>query len=494
MSTVQSFAWLALGGLLQLFGFGKRMVPATAWLVPVFILHFARGVDPLAGALGTWLMLWVAIAVADYDVIRVPGVAYLAVTSLIAALSMLPYLADRLVAPHLPGLAATLVFPLAWVAMEFINSRTNPFGTWGAVAYTQYGNLPLMQLASITGIWGIGFLISWFGSVVNWAWDSEFAWAIVQPGVLLYAGVFGLVMLYGGARIAFAPTGVRTERVAVIGWPEDILPMSKMMRVYVPVLSDQEREELRQSFARLQDWFFENVRREAHAGARIALWPENSVLIFKEDEAALVERARQVAQEEQIYLLMGVASIRLGDHKPTELKVIPVNPSGQVAYTYVKSRLVPGLEASTSPAGDGRIRTEDTRYGRIASAICYDMDFPNLIRQVGRAGADILLAPSSDWHTIRSLHSQIAAFRAIENGVSMVRPARWGLSTAVDAYGRTLATMDHFASEQRAMVAQVPTKGVRTIYARVGDTFAWLCVAGLLGTIFWALLRTGVFK
>jgi apolipoprotein N-acyltransferase len=483
MFTAQSLVWLALGGLLQLFGFGKRMIPAAAWLVPVFLLHFARNVDPVVGALGIWLVLWIALAVANYDVIRVPGVAYLGVTALIAAVWMLPYLADRLLAPQAPGFASTLVFPLAWVTAELISSRTNPFGTWGAVAYTQYGNLPLMQLASVAGMAGIAFLIAWFGSVVNWVWDNNFNWGIVQIGALLYAGVLGAVLLWGGARLAFARSNFKTVRVAVIGWPEDMLPMSEMMRVYAPALSDAERESLRRSFGDVQDWFLENARREARAGAKIILWAENNVMVFKEDEAAFTERAKQLAREEQVYLLMGIANIRLGDRKPTELKVLPVNPSGEIAYTYLKSRLVPGLEASKSPAGDGQIRTEDTEYGRIAAAICYDLDFPDLIHQVGRAKADMFLAPASDWQAIDSLHFQMAVFRAIENGVAMVRPSRWGLSGAVDAYGRTLATMDHFTAEQRVMVAQVPTRGVRTVYACVGDLFAWLCVAGLIASI-----------
>ena len=483
MFTAQSLVWLTLGGLLQLFGFGKRMIPATAWLVPVFLLHFMRTVDPLAGALGIWLVLWIALAVANRDVLRVPGVAYLGVTALIAAALMLPYLADRLLAPQLPGFASTLVFPLAWVTMELISSRTNPLGTWGAVAYTQYGNLPLMQLASVAGIRGIAFLIAWFGSVANWMWGSDFDWAIVQAGALLYAGVLGLALLYGGARIAFAPPNIKTVRVAAIGWPEDILPVSKMMRVYAPALSDAERESLRQSFGDLQHWFFENTRREARAGAKIILWPEGCLLVFKEDEAAFIDRAKQVARAEQVHLLMGLGNIRLGDPKPAENKAVLVNPSGEVAYTYIKNRPVPGFEASTTPVGDGQIRSEDTQYGRIASAICYDLDFPDLIQQVGRANADLFLVPASDWQTIGPLHFQIAVFRAIENGVAMVRATRWGLSGAVDAYGRTLAMMDHFTAQQRAMVAQVPMNGVGTIYARVGDLFAWLCVTGLIASI-----------
>ena len=83
----------------------------------------------------------------------------------------------------------------------------------------------------------------------------------------------------------------------------------------------------------------------------------------------------------------------------------------------------------------------------------------------------------------------MAEFRAIENGVSLVRPARAGVHSAVDPYGRTLARMDEFTPEQLVMVAQVPVNGVRTIYSYVGDLLAWLCVAGLLVAITLAILR-----
>src|SRR3990170_4219775 len=63
----------------------------------------------------------------------------------------------------------------------------------------------------------------------------------------------------------------------------------------------------------------------------------------------------------------------------------------------------------------------------------------------------------------------------------------WRLSSAVDPLGRTLATMDDSLAAQKAMVAQLPTAGVSTIYSRIGDLFAWLCVAGLLGTIAWGI-------
>jgi apolipoprotein N-acyltransferase len=73
----------------------------------------------------------------------------------------------------------------------------------------------------------------------------------------------------------------------------------------------------------------------------------------------------------------------------------------------------------------------------------------------------------------------MATFRAVEQGVNLVRHTSHGLSLAVDYQGRVLGAMDHYAASDRDFVVQVPTRGVRTIYARVGDLFAWMCTAGL---------------
>lgn len=483
MPALSSLIWLFAGGLLQLFGYGKWNVPATAWLAPALFLRFSRGTEPAVAALAIWLVLWAAFSVTLLEVIPVPRPLHFGITAVIAGFSTLPYLADRLITPGLQGFASTLVFPMAWVAMELISARSNPFGTWGAAAYTQYGNLPLMQLVSVTGIWGPAFLIAWLGSVVNWTWESGGNWALIEGGVLAYVAILLLVLLHGGARLAFAPQDIPTVRVAVIGWPEGMLDGRRMMRVFAADLSGDEKESLRKSFAEIRHWFLESTRREARAGARIVVWPEANAMLFSDDEAAFLESAGAAAREGKAYLLMGVVTVKLGEQKPATIKAVLVNPSGEVSYSYVKSRNVPGFEVSIAQPGDGKIQFADTEVGRLAAAICYDLDFPDLIRQVGRGRADILLAPSSDWRAITWLHPQMAAFRAVENGAALVRPARWGTSLAVDAYGRTLASMDHFAAQDRVMVAQVPIQGVPTLYAALGDAFGWLCVAGLIASI-----------
>lgn len=490
MANASSLGWLVLGGALQLFGFGKWMVPLAAWLMPICLLHFTRLESPIVGVLGVWLALFVAFSVSNRGVIPAPGAAFFAIASLYAATMTLSFLADRLLTPHVPGLLAALVFPIAWTAVEFVAARVNPFGSWGALAYTQYGNLPLMQFASVAGIWGIGFVIAWFAAVVNWAWERQFDWAAVQGGVLLYAAVWCSVMLAGGVRLALAPQA-STIRIAGVGWPRGIIEQRELMRVFDPDFTAVERTQLREPFGRVHDSFFERSRHEVQAGAQVVVWPEANLMVLKEDEAFLLERARRFARENDVLLLIGMATLETGTSRPVQNKAVLLNGAGEIAYTYTKISAVPGFEASANVRGEGPIPVAETKYGRIVSPICFDLDFPGLIRQVSRSRADLMLVPASDWKAITHLHQLMAEFRAIENGVAMFRITRWGGSGAVDSYGRRLASMDDFTARDNVMVAQIPAAaGVRTIYGRIGDLLGWSCVVSTLLLIGWTVFLT----
>ncbi|WP_405856064.1 hypothetical protein OG407_07040 [Streptomyces sp. NBC_01515] len=123
----------------------------------------------------------------------------------LAALQTLPFLADRLLVGRLrPGVAA-LAFPAGVAAAEFLITVVSPFGTaYGSLAVTQYGDLPLLQVVSVTGPWGIGFLIAYFASTVNRLWERP-TW---RSG-LVYLAVLLTVVLAGGARLALAPATAR---------------------------------------------------------------------------------------------------------------------------------------------------------------------------------------------------------------------------------------------------------------------------------------------
>jgi len=232
------------------------------------------------------------------------------------------------------------------------------------------------------------------------------------------------------------------------------------------------------------------TEREARAGARIVFWGEGNALVLKEDEDDLIRRGRLLAKDNGIYLGMALASWHLETTPHMENKMVLIQPDGTPAWEFFKARRIPGLETAKLIRGDGKMRVLATPYGRLSAAICFDADFPRLLAQAGRLRADIVLDPSNDWKALDPWHTRMDGFRAIEQGFNMIRHTSHGLSAAFDYQGRELACMDHFVTEDRALVAYVPTRGARTLYAICGDWFGWLCV-GSLGILSWKCRKEG---
>jgi apolipoprotein N-acyltransferase len=469
----QSCLLLGIGTLLAAFSNGNYAIPAAAWIAPVFIMRFMRshsirigsplalGALTLASTSITWNMLSLGLLPPSLRILAglVWGVRF-----------FLPFMADRILSPRLKGFRATLVFPLTWTTMEYMYSLTVE-GTWGALAYTQYGNLPLIQLASVTGIWGIAFLMTWFASVVNWVWEQEFKWERVRRGVFLYAGVLALVLFSGGARLSLFPPESKTVCVAAITKSE---PFSSFFDVH------GKRESVCKSSKEERLHFLTQSRRAAKAGAGIVTWQEHAVFIREEEETDFVEECRQMAQDEGIYLIMAYNTYPLDfPSAPWKNKLTGIDRSGRIMWEYLKSypsmALEPGL-----PPGDRKAPLMDTIHGKIGSVICTDQEHPELIRQAGKDRSFLLLIPSADWKGVTPLHTQMAALRAVENGCAIVKAAGNGLSAAFDHQGRVLSTLDYYRTkEQSVMLAHVPTQSSATLYTKIGDGFAWLCAAGL---------------
>jgi apolipoprotein N-acyltransferase len=481
MKSKLSYVWLALGTLLLVFANGKWIVPLAAWLAPVFIMRFTRAQKPLLGSVLSLLAYTVAFIIAWRGLIPMEGIFYYLIAGGTGFIFWLPYLADRLIAPHLKGLWSTLAFPLTWTTLEYISTLTNPFPTWGSWAYTQYGNLPLVQIVSVTGIWGLIFLVSWLATVVNWAWEQAFAWPQIRKGAMVYGTILAMTLLLGGLRLtAFSPNANTVQVASVITTPANKSLWTKALTNPHPS-SD--------SYLQILDDYIERSRQQAWAGAKIVVWDESGIYVPAGEEDLVVERGRELAKQEDIYLLMGLFVQTEEDPEMFENKLVWIETDGDVAWEYLKSIIVPG---DSQVAGDGQIPIQDTPYGKIGAVLCFDMDQPLLIRQVGKAGADILFAPSDDWRDVDPIHARMASFRAIENGISLVRPTSEGLSAAFDYQGRVLAATDYFTSDGETMIAHIPTQGVRTIYSMTGDLFAWLCVAGsvaVTGAAFWIKKR-----
>jgi apolipoprotein N-acyltransferase len=178
-----------------------------------------------------------------------------------------------------------------------------------------------------------------------------------------------------------------------------------------------------------------------------------------------------VARAERIYLNIAVQVV-LPTKPYGRDETMLLSPDGQVLWTFQKARPIPGLEPYL--AGDGRVPVVSTPYGRIANVICYDADFPALMR----VDADIMLVPGGDWPEMGRVHTQMAGLRAIENGYALVRQDFDGSSQAFDYQGHVLSQQDTTDPAQTApWIVDVPVKGTTTIYRVIGDAFAWLCVA-----------------
>jgi apolipoprotein N-acyltransferase len=485
------YLWLVLGTICSLFSFNGRWdIALAAWLAPFFLLRFMRTSRTRIGLAGVWLATALAMLFSLYS-LQLLTPLLMVVGLLFSTVLTLPYLLDRLVAPRLSlvsGLLATLLFPLSRVAGEYLISFTPAVGSVFSLAYTQYGNLPLLQIISVTGVYGVSFLIAWFASVGNWIWEQHFAWPRIRAVTLLYSGLLALVLLGGSLRLAFFPPSAQTVRVAGINAASSTL---QKVRQEISTLSTNQPftpadlVQLRSAFVPLDNELLNLSLREARAGAKIIVWPEIGAYILATDKTSLLERGQTLAREARVYLDMGMAVFQ----PPATYynQAVLVDPQGHVDWTYNKAYPAPG---DLSKPGNAVVPFVETPYGLLANVICFDADFPALMRQAGSQDVDIMLVPSNDWQEIDPWHTQHAIFRAIENGYSLVRPTSNGLAMTVDYQGNVLAATDYFTTQQ-TMIASIPAKGTWTIYAHVGDLFAWLCIAGMLFLVGFAAFASG---
>src|SRR5262249_31911814 len=179
-----------------------------------------------------------------------------------------------------------------------------------------------------------------------------------------------------------------TVRVAGVT-AEPIRPMTQRWFAALPAQAERDAE-----VRNVHSAYFDATVREARAGARIVVWPEVAGIGSAADEQAFIEQAEHIAAAENIYLTIPLFTIHDEPGKPNENKLLILEPSGRIATEHVKYG---GNFMEGTLKGDQRLRTFDTPYGRVGGVICWDADFPEVIRQAGAAGVSTLLMPASDW-------------------------------------------------------------------------------------------------
>ncbi len=515
-----TFGLLLIAFISNILSSAKWGIALFGWISPIGFLFFIR----FSRIRWKWFVLFIVLLLASIidakDVAPFP-LPLLVILGLIeSAKIILVYLTNEVVQKRNSRFSATLFLPAAFTSLEFINAKLGG-GVWWSVANAQYGFSWLRQLASVTGIWGISFMIYWLAAVVIWS-ISEFRKDNHSlRGIWVYGLLFAMVMIYGGIRyhgnLQMETKNVRIAGITapsfgfLTGLYEDfsgkevhINPRTSMSspdlqeinRAQLPFIESADTVKFHRGYAAMHainDSLFFMSARAAAAGARIILWSEANALVFAFDEAALTLRASQFAESHKVYLLMSRAVILPGKieqgRKFLKNEAILFGPDGRILSLFHKNNPVPFAEASVP--GDGNIPVTETPYGRIATSICYDADFPIQMRQLGEKKAGLLLLPSGDWSAIAPYHSYMAIFRGIENGNAIFRQASGGLSVATDYRGKMIGSFDFYGAGEKLWYAEIPVGHVSTLYNRIGDLFAYACLLVAVGWL--AYLVIGYF-
>ncbi len=480
-ATVNRLAWLVIGVGLMLVANGRWIVPLATWLAPIGWLVFLERSRPAAG-LPSALVLFVLVNFVVWrGLIPAPGILYYLIAATYALVYFLPFLIHTLLVPQMPSLGSTLIFPFAWVGIEFAFQRwITPYGSWFSLAYTQADHVSLLQLASLTGAAGISFLMTWFAASAAALLRPDQSTRSRKSIMLAYALAFLATLTFGQVRLARSESRAEPVRVAAIV-PAPAL-VGELEAALAPVrrgarLAPAALDSVGVIAARLNEDLLERTRREARAGAQLVAWSETAGRVLKRDEPELVARAGRLAAEEGVDLILGYGVWDPAAWPPFENKVVAITSNGEAAWDYQKAHPIVGAESPFTRQGEGTIRVLETPYGRVGAVICHDLDFPALLRLAGRQGIGLMVGPSSDWREIAPLHAKMAIPRAIENGFSLLRPTSGGRSIATDPQGRVTAKLDYADDSMVAYVAAVP---VGTLYGSVGELFAWLCLAAFV--------------
>jgi apolipoprotein N-acyltransferase len=480
-----SYLWLGIATILMIFTFGMYRNLLGTLFAPLFILRFLRGQKVGRGYLLLLLALMVTNTITWWNTTyENPALGRIIIGAAFGLLYSFGYLPDRLLVRKFHGFTATLVFPVSYTAYEFLTTWPSPMSSYNSLAYGLAASPYFTQLASITGIWGVTFIICWFASIVNWIWEEGLAWQRIWRGLAIYAGVMLAVFLFGLVRLtAFLPEpgtvnihGIIETNYTEDEWRTSVAPMIATDPAAVKAFAAPDYES-----------YLDGTLREARAGAQIVTWPELAVVGYREDLDGLLKRASDIARQEGIYLAVGVGLLDPNKNpiNVAENRFMIIDPRGKIVADQIKygCTLAFGMYSA-------QLQTVDTPYGRLGGVLCCDADFPYVLRQASQKAVDILFVPSFE-PTREELwaHSQIVPFRAIENGVSIFRTTVQGYSLAIDPFGRTLGSMDETLADQKVFVAQLPQHRVTTVYSFVGDGLGWLSVAGFVVFVILAIVQ-----
>ena len=385
----------------------------------------------------------------------------------------------------------SFIFPTAlfWTGLEWIRSWLLTGFPWGSMGYSQWNNHAGIQIASITGVYGVSFIVVLFNAAIAHLLMSSSNWRRAIKGVVFPVAIAALTFVYGGFCLSGSENTAESVKLGLVPG-------------HIPQAEKWESEHAPKIFKR-----YISLTKEANAdNPNMIVWPETSIhpQILSGQAKSYSDRLSEMLRNGQIYLLVG-AAVEEVDKKVYNSALL-LSPSGEKLGSYSKMHLVPfGEYVPFSSALPNLIQFDtfapgksinllplaDAKDAKMGIAICFESVFPNLFRKFVAKGADIMGILTNDaWFvgtTAPAQHLSAAPFRAVENRISVFRCANGGISCIIDPFGRIVSPTITPTQPDGVLVEDVPLKNRQntgtTLYTRYGDWFPILCLLVGIGLI-----------
>ena len=369
--------------------------------------------------------------------------------------------------------------PLVMTALEFFISLISPNGTGDSLAYSQIDFTKFIQVSSITGIYGITFLLFLFSSGVAFLIHFLFK-KKKQQALFSFLIVFifeGLNILYGTIKINnYNPK--KSIHVAIIA-SDKLTQMGHNKEKTNIVLNS----------------YIEEIKKIVNKDINYVLLPEKIAVVTKEDETKFSDLFSNVAKQYNIYIIVGIRRTRSFQVNYNSAWIF--SPKGEFMGTYDKHHLVPGIETAIPEGGHfpniipGDKFFSWSHSGDIFSAaICKDMDFQDMATHYGKENTKIMFVPTFDFVFDGWVHGRMAIMRAIEGGFSLVRAPMEGFLSVSDPFGRIISQKTTSSDEDfTTLISGVPYGTGETFFARFGNWFSWLCAALALVMLIFGVVK-----
>jgi apolipoprotein N-acyltransferase len=380
----------------------------------------------------------------------------------------------------LSGLGGALAFALLWGLAEWLRGHVLTGFPWNLVGYAWFDWTPVLQSVSVVGIYGLSLVTVLAAALPAAVIDRERgSWnrkGVIASGAAILA--LALVAAGGALRLAQADAGTVPGVTLRLVQP-NIAQADK----WVPAL--------------WMDHFRRHLELSAGPGAEgvtHAIWPETAVPYRLAQDATARRAIGQVAPPGGLVLTGAPRTMPPGEPPQYWNSLFAITEDGAIAGTYDKAhlvpfgeyvplrdilpidRVVPGREDYS--AGPGPRTLDLPGLPPVGPLICYEAIFPGAVidwREGTERPAWLLNITNDAWYGETAgphQHFAIAATRAVEEGLPVVRVATTGVSGVVDAHGRVIAYLG--LGEQGVVDAPLPQALEPTIYARMGDLGFWL--------------------